>query len=102
MACERIGLVYLDKKEDFLDKIWEIGSNVRFRKITLAILQKFSLKKKNCLRMIELGVGDWLLEVLDLKSESNRVTHITSYELQYGFALMMNLSFLQSGQRRFE
>jgi hypothetical protein len=46
--------------------------------------------------MLRFGVADWLLEVLQ------RLTADTQqYELQYGLALMMNLTLHKLGQKLF-
>ncbi|CDW77020.1 UNKNOWN [Stylonychia lemnae] len=92
MACEPLGIQYLSNKKDFLQEaVWSILESEpefsqKFDKIAIAIFQKFSLKKKYCLQMLKFGISEWLLKLLDeLKSTQQ-------YEIQYGLALLMNLT----------
>ena len=96
MACELLGINYLGQKRGFLkDTVWPLltkSKTASFEKLAIAIFQKFSLKKRFCLQMLRFGVADWLLEVLA------RLTADTQqYELQYGLALLMNLTLHRLG-----
>jgi hypothetical protein len=103
IACEPLGLTYLGQKKQILkNAIWPLvnqtlpGSKPNFDKLAIAIFQKFSLKKRFCIQMLRFGIVDWLLSIL-----SNIRTDKQQYELQYGLALLMNLTLHKYGQKLF-
>eukprot|EP00347_Sterkiella_histriomuscorum_P012911 403366749 len=98
MACEPLGIQYLSQNSDLLQhSIWDVlettNKQNQFDKLAIAIFQKFSLKKQLCIQMLKFGIGSWLLEQLDsFKIQTQQ------YEIQYGLALLMNLTLHKPGQ----
>lgn len=67
------------------------------RQNTLGALQKFSLRRKPQTRMIELDMINWIVGVLKKENET-----LSDYSLEYGTALLMNLSLRTAGKDKCE
>uniref|UniRef100_T1J4C4 LisH domain-containing protein ARMC9 n=1 Tax=Strigamia maritima TaxID=126957 RepID=T1J4C4_STRMM len=97
-ACFREGRVYLAQ---YSELICVLVDNLLYRKLdnitldmTLATLQKLSLRRNHQLIMIDRGMVEWLIGILE-DHES-----LTDYSLEYAVALFMNLCLRMSGKNR--
>lgn len=99
MVNEAKGRAYLLEKENFIDSIVMImkgeEKESEIRQSCLGIIQKLTLNNSSQLKLIELDIINWVVCVLINEEDS-----ITEYTLEYGLALLMNLSLRKSGKRK--
>eukprot|EP00055_Hartaetosiga_balthica_P014002 m.74572 g.74572 ORF g.74572 m.74572 type:complete len:829 (+) comp8454_c0_seq4:136-2622(+) len=71
----------------------EEEGDTRTQQLLVSVLQKLSLRKANLRELIDLGVIDWITEVLSLSSDS-----ISDVTTEFIVALFMNLCLTQAGK----
>lgn len=77
-----------------MDALQEETVESRFREHALGCLQKLSLRHDQQTRMIDLGIIEWLVKVLE------DTDSLSEYSLEYSVALLMNVCLRTSGKRR--
>lgn len=101
IASECSGRTYLLTKENLIESVsnilYEEKDDTPLRKNSLGTLQKLSLRRQAQSSMIELNMIDWLGKLLKFEADS-----ISYYSLEYGTALLMNLSLRTAGKDKIE
>ncbi|CAD5122924.1 DgyrCDS11322 [Dimorphilus gyrociliatus] len=77
-----------------MDALHEETVESRFREHALGCLQKLSLRHDQQTRMIDLGIIEWLVKVLE------DTDSLSEYSLEYSVALLMNVCLRTSGKTR--
>lgn len=94
----KIGRYYLINIEGFVQKIaitlMNEKSESEIRQITLGVIQKLTLIRNVQIKLSHMNVIKWIVEVL-LTDED-----LTEYSLEYGMALLMNLSLCEEGRKK--
>ena len=67
------------------------------RQNCLGALQKFSLRKEAQNKLIELNVIHYLIDIFTFQADI-----LSDYSVEYGLALLMNLSLRKEGKEKFE
>lgn len=100
LSFERAGRHYLLQSDTVLRSLWDCISGERsdtpVRQQALAALQKLSLSRHAQESIIALGAVEWLLKTLA------QPEGLSSRTLEYGSALLLNLSLRASGRQRCE
>ena len=95
------GKNYLLSKNTLIEDIVKcmIGESKdsELRQNCLGAIQKFSLRNEPQNKLIELNIIHYLVDIFSLKSES-----LSDYTIEYGLALLMNLSLRKEGKEKFE
>ena len=99
-ASECVGRSYLLRQEGLVKLLCDLlmrekADNV-LRRNVLGALQKFSLRHKPQNDMIDAGMIEWIVGQLE------EVDSLSDYSIEYGTALLMNLSLRQAGKLRAE
>lgn len=101
IASECSGRTYLLTKENLIQAmsniLYEEKEDSPLRKNSLGTLQKLSLRRQAQSSMIELNMIEWLGNLLKHEADS-----ISYYSLEYGTALLMNLSLRTAGKDKIE
>jgi hypothetical protein len=108
MTNENIGRTYLLKKQNLIDEIvylmmQEVSLQIikkgdtDLRQNCLGIIQKFTLRSEPQKKLIELDTIKWIVSILISEADC-----LTEYTLEYGLALLMNLSLRVSGRDKCE
>lgn len=101
LCNESKGRNYLLEHKHFIEQIVTIlksqSEENEVRQNCIGIIQKLTLKSAPQTKLIELDIIDWIVETLTKEEE-----HITEYTLEYGLALLMNLSLKKSGRDKCE
>ena len=96
-----IGKNYLLSKNSIIDDIVKCmiseNSDTPLRQNCLGALQKFSLRKEPQNKLIELNVIHYLIDIFLYQSDT-----MSDYSIEYGLALLMNLSLRKEGKEKFE
>ena len=101
MASESAGRTYLLSSPETIAALVDVlfaeqGADSETRQNCLGALQKFSLRRAAQARMIQLGIITWLVSTLANADE------VSEYTVEYGTALLMNLSLRPEGKIRAE
>ena len=101
LANYNIGKNYLLSKNNIIDDIFKcmISENIDtpLRQNCLGTLQKFSLRNDAQNKLIELNVIHYLIDIFTFQPDS-----LSDYSIEYGLALLMNLSLKKEGKEKFE
>ena len=101
LANYTIGKNYLLSKISIIDDIVKcmIAENVDspLRQNCLGALQKFSLRNEAQIKLIELNVIHYLIDIFMFQADT-----LSDYSIEYGLALLMNLSLRKEGKEKFE
>ena len=96
-----IGKNYLLSKNNLIDDIFKCMISEKFdtplRQNCLGALQKFSLRKEAQNKLIELNVIHYLIDIFTFQADI-----LSDYSVEYGLALLMNLSLRKEGKEKFE
>ena len=96
-----IGKNYLLSKNNLIDDIFKCMISEKFdtplRQNCLGALQKFSLRKEAQNKLIELNVIHYLIDIFTFQADI-----LSDYSIEYGLALLMNLSLRKEGKEKFE
>ncbi len=102
LCNEPKGRNYFLEKETFIEDIVSImkqeAKETEIRQNCLGIIQKLTLKSSPQIKLIELNMIHWITLILIEDSEEG----ISEYTLEYGLALLMNLSLRKSGRDKCE
>ena len=95
------GRNYLLAKDTLIDDIVQCmireKGDTELRQNCLGTIQKFTLRTAPQNRLIELNVIHFIVDVFTYESES-----LSEYSMEYGLALIMNLSLRKEGREKFE
>jgi hypothetical protein len=98
---ENRGRTYMLSKPSIIEEIVNIifkeETDSEIRQNCLGIIQKFTLRSEPQKKLIELDVIAWITNVFIKECEN-----ISEYTLEYGLALLMNLSLRVTGRDRCE
>lgn len=98
---ENKGRTYMLSKPSLIDEIVKVmireETDSEIRQNCLGIVQKFTLRSEPQKRLIDLDVILWVTNTFIASSNS-----ISDYTLEYGLALLMNLSLRSSGRDKCE
>ena len=104
LSCLKKGRNYLLMKNNSLSMIEDLFNNLKkekqdteLRQNILATLQKFTPRLEPINKLIELGIIKWLIDVFTY--EMNTLSYST---IEYGLALLLNLSLNKNGRNKFE
>ena len=101
LANYNIGKNYLLSKSNIIDDIFKcmISENIDtpLRQNCLGALQKFSLRNEAQNKLIELNVIHYLIDIFMFQANN-----LSDYTIEYGLALLMNLSLRKEGKEKFE
>ena len=104
LSCLKKGRNYLLMKSNSLSMIEDLFNNLKsekqdteLRQNILATLQKFTPRLEPINKLIELGIIKWLIDVFTY--EMNTLSDST---IEYGLALLLNLSLNKNGRNKFE
>ena len=104
LSCLKKGRNYLLMKANSLSMIEELFNHLKsekqdteLRQNILVTLQKFSPRLDPINKLIELGIVKWLIDVFTY--EMNTLSEST---IEYGLALLLNLSLNKNGRNKFE
>ena len=104
LSCLKKGRNYLLMKTNSLSMIEDLFNNLKsekqdteLRQNILVTLQKFSPRLAPINKLIELGIVKWLIDAFTY--EMNTLSEIT---IEYGLALLLNLSLNKNGRNKFE
>ena len=104
LSCLKKGRNYLLMRNNSLSMIEDLFNNLKkekqdseLRQNILATLQKFSPRLQPINKLIELGIIKWLIDVFTY--EMNTLSDST---IEYGLALLLNLSLNKNGRNKFE
>ena len=96
-----IGKNYLLSKNSIIEDIVKCmiseNSDTPLRQNCLGALQKFSLRKEPQNKLIELNVIHYLIDIFLYQNDT-----LSDYSIEYGLALLMNLSLRKEGKEKFE
>ena len=98
---ENKGRAYILSKPSIIDEIVKVMINqegdTEIRQNCLGIIQKFTLRSEPQKRLIDLDVIMWISNLLMIESST-----MSEYTLEYGLALIMNLSLKSYGRDKCE
>ena len=101
LANYNIGKNYLLSKISIIDDIFKCmiseNTDTPLRQNCLGALQKFTLRNEPQNKLIELNVIHYLIDIFSFQSEI-----LSDYSIEYGLALLMNLSLRKEGKGKFE
>jgi hypothetical protein len=104
LSCLKKGRNYLLMKSNSLSMIEDLFNNLKsekqdteLRQNILATLQKFTPRLEPINKLIDLGIIKWLIDVFTY--EMNTLSDST---IEYGLALLLNLSLNKNGRNKFE
>ena len=101
LVNEHIGKKYISQQKGLINRLFEImqeeNGETSLRTSTLIVFQKLSLGREAQSQMIELDVIEWTINKLRIEGGI-----LSSYSLEYAFALLMNLSLRTQGKKKFE
>lgn len=101
ISNESKGRSYLLEKEGFIKDIVSIMKKElvesEIRQNCIGIIQKLTLKYAPQLELIELNIIYWIVMIL-----LNETKNISEYSIEYGLALLMNLSLNKKGRDKCE
>ena len=104
ISCLKKGRNYLLMKTNSLSMIEDLFTHLKsekqdteIRQNILITLQKFTPRLKPINKLIELGIVKWLIDVFTY--EMNTLSDNT---IEYGLALLLNLSLNKNGRNKFE
>ena len=104
LSCLKKGRNYLLMKTNSLSMVEDLFNSLKsekqdteLRQNILVTLQKFSIRLDPINKLIELGIVKWLIDVFTY--EMNTLSEST---IEYGLALLMNLSLNKNGRNKFE
>ena len=101
LANFNIGKNYLLSKNNLIEDIVKCmiaeKKETEFRQNCIGAIQKFTLRKEPQDKLIELNVIHYLVDILTNQSDS-----LSNYTIEYGLALLMNLSLRNEGKEKFE
>ena len=96
-----IGKNYLLSKNSLINDIFKLmiaeKSDNPLRQNCLGALQKFSLRSEAQNKLIELNVIHYLIDIFLYQADT-----LSDYSIEYGLALLMNLSQRKEGKEKFE
>ena len=96
-----IGKNYLLSKNSIINDIFKLmiteNSDTPLRQNCLGALQKFSLRSEAQNKLIELNVIHYLIDIFLYQADT-----LSDYSIEYGLALLMNLSQRKEGKEKFE
>ena len=96
-----IGKNYLLSKNSLINDIFKLmiteKSDTPLRQNCLGALQKFSLRSEAQNKLIELNVIHYLIDIFLYQADT-----LSDYSIEYGLALLMNLSQRKEGKEKFE
>ena len=95
---------FLNSKSSFIEDIFKIMTRElkesELRQNCLGIVQKLTLKSEPQNKLIELDAIKWIVSIL--VDEQKNSQSISEYTLEYGLALLMNLSLKNKGRDKCE
>ena len=104
ISCLKKGRNYLLMKSNSLSMIEDLFNNLKIekqdtelRQNILATLEKFTPRLEPINKLIELGIIKWLIDTFTY--EMNTLSDST---IEYGLALLLNLSLNKNGRNKFE
>jgi hypothetical protein len=104
ISCLKKGRNYLLMKSNSLSMIEDLFNNLKsekqdteLRQNILATLEKFTPRLEPINKLIELGIIKWLIDTFTY--EMNTLSDST---IEYGLALLLNLSLNKNGRNKFE
>lgn len=101
LTNENRGRTYMLSKPSLLEDIVKImvteDADTEIRQNCLGIIQKFTLRSEPQKKLIELDVINWITNVFIVESGD-----LSDYTLEYGLALLMNLSLRSCGRDKCE
>ena len=101
MASLNKGRNYLLAKDSLLDDVVQImireKEDSELRQNCLGTIQKFTLRSKPQNRLIELNVIHYIVDIFTYQGNN-----LSDYTVEYGLALIMNLSLRKAGRDKFE
>ena len=104
ISCLKKGRNYLLMRSNSLSMIEDLFNNLKsekqdteLRQNILATLQKFTPRLEPINKLIDLGIIKWLIDVFTY--EMNTLSDST---IEYGLALLLNLSLNKKGRNKFE
>ena len=101
LANYNIGKNYLLSKITIIDDIFKCMISENFdtplRQNCIGALQKFSLRKEAQNKLIELNIIHYLIDIFIFQGDI-----LSDYSIEYGLALLMNLSLRKEGKEKFE
>ena len=101
LANYTIGKNYLLSKNSLINDIFKLmiaeKSDTPLRQNCLGALQKFSLRSEAQNKLIELNVIHYLIDIFLYQADT-----LSDYSIEYGLALLMNLSQRKEGKEKFE
>ena len=101
LANYTIGKNYLLSKNSIINDIFKLmiteNTDTPLRQNCLGALQKFSLRNESQNKLIELNVIHYLIDIFLYQSDT-----LSDYSIEYGLALLMNLSLRKEGKEKFE
>ena len=101
LANYNIGKNYLLSKSSIIDDIFKCmvleKIDTPLRQNCLGALQKFSLRNEAQNKLIELNVIHYLIDIFMFQADT-----LSNYTIEYGLALLMNLSLRKEGKEKFE
>ena len=96
-----IGKNYLLSKNSLISDIFKYmiteNTDTPLRQNCLGTLQKFSLRTEAQNKLIELNIIHYLIDLFLYQSDT-----LSDYTIEYGLALLMNLSLRKEGKEKFE
>ena len=104
ISCLKKGRNYLLMKANSLSMIEDLFTHLKsekqdteLRQNILITLQKFTPRLKPINKLIELGIVKWLIDVFTYEMNT-----LSDYTIEYGLALLLNLSLNKNGRNKFE
>ena len=101
LASMNKGRNYLLAKETLIDDIVQCmireKTDSDLRQKCLGTIQKFTLRSQPQNKLIELNVIHYIVNLFDNESDT-----LSDYTIEYGLALIMNLSLRKAGREKFE
>ena len=100
LANFNIGRNYLLSKDNIVEEIVKImmgeKGDTELRQNCLGIIQKFTLRKEPQDKIIELNIVHFLVDIFSYE------LNLSQYTIEYGLALLMNISMNKKGKEKFE
>ena len=101
LANYNIGKNYLLSNNNIIEDIVKLmiaeNTDTPLRQNCLGSLQKFSLRNEPQNKLIELNVIHYLIDIFMFQGDI-----LSDYSIEYGLALLMNLSLRKGGKEKFE
>ena len=101
LANYNIGKNYLLSNNNIIEDIVKLmiaeNTDTPLRQNCLGSLQKFSLRNEPQNKLIELNVIHYLIDIFMFQGDI-----LSDYSIEYGLALLMNLSLRKAGKEKFE